>query len=372
MLAAGLLAATSLALAEVHQETIIDERFHTELEQTKGVNTLAAWHGEHDQHWLLATVQGEHRIQVLDANSGAMARWVGEPGQAAGHFQRPGGISVVDDLLWVVDRDNRRVTVMRLPDFDVIGTFGDATLAGPTSLWVQALGDSRYQVYVNDPGQLDNANRQGEEGRVSRIYPWQVIVTVGGLEADAGTAFGEAEGLGILTAAGAIQGDPSHDRLLLAARTDSANFAVKVYDLGGSFTGQLVGVGLFKGQVNGIALYDCPDGSGYWVMSDFVDSSTRSHVFERASLAHVGSFSSGNTAHAQYLLLAKHSFPGFPAGALYIGNEGGNKGGNKGGNVSAFSWSEVIDALDLQPQCPPPTAELKDVEQLLQQQPDSQ
>ena len=45
-----------------------------------------------------------------------------------------------------------------------------------------------------------------------------------------------------------------------------------IYGLDGRFSGQVFGRGYFPHEAEGLALYACPDGGGYWVGVDLDDS----------------------------------------------------------------------------------------------------
>src|SRR3546814_2462843 len=78
--------------------------------------------------WLIATAKRSNRLRVFDGESGEPLRTVGGPGVRPGEFSYPNGISVIDALLLVVERDNHRVQVLRLPDFLPLATFGEHDL----------------------------------------------------------------------------------------------------------------------------------------------------------------------------------------------------------------------------------------------------
>ena len=263
----------------------------------------------------------------------------------------PNGISVVDDLIWVVERDNRRVQVLRLPAMTPVGSFGPEDLIKPYGLWVQKLdhdleGQARYQVFVTDNYETADEQVPPDEELGRRVRQWQVTVADASLNAQQGQPFGATEGSGVLRIVESIFGDASYDRLLLVEEDESAMPGGRLYDLSGQFSGQLTGIGLFDGQPEGAALFACPDGSGYWVMTDQGKQINRYHVFERDSFTHVGTFKGAHTMNTDGVWLTRKSFPGFPAGAFYAVHDDGN--------VAAFSWADVIEALDLQPTCPPP------------------
>lgn len=96
---------------------------------------------------------------------------------------------------------------------------------------------------------------------------------------------------------------------------------------------------MFRAQAEGIALYACEDGSGYWLSTDQADDRTVYHVFDRASLQHAGAFMGSITANTDGVWLAVDGVPGFESGAFFAVHDDQA--------ASAFDWLEIVDALDL-------------------------
>ncbi|HSN73120.1 MAG TPA: 6-bladed beta-propeller, partial [Steroidobacteraceae bacterium] len=114
------------------------------------VDSVATWHEGADRHWLLATAKEGDVLHLFDAASGEFVRDIGKAGTGPGEFDRPNGITVIDDLLVVVERDNRRVQVLSLPDFRPLAVFGADQLIKPYGIYVRPLGDDRFEFYVTD------------------------------------------------------------------------------------------------------------------------------------------------------------------------------------------------------------------------------
>src|SRR3546814_4629314 len=86
---------------------------------------------------------------------------VGRSGAGEGEFDRPNGVAVVDELLFVVERDNRRVQVLRLPGFSHVASFGNEEFEKPYGIWVNRTGDG-YEAYVTD-AYMAGEDAQGED-----------------------------------------------------------------------------------------------------------------------------------------------------------------------------------------------------------------
>jgi 3-phytase len=136
--------------------------------------------------------------------------------------------------------------------------------------------------------------------------------------------------------------DMPNRRLLIAEELETGSH-IKVYTPEGKFTGQIVGQGLFPHQAEGIILYACGDSAGYWVATDQDLTVNTFHVFDRATLRHLGSFRGDSTLNTDGIALTQRGFGKFPSGAFYaVHNDG---------NVAAFSWVAIADALGLRKDC---------------------
>lgn len=318
----------------------VAERYVTERDPADNVDSVAVWHAPGDTHWLLATAKETDRLLVYDATTGKPLQKFGASGSGPGQFERPNGIYVIDDLALVVERDNRRVQVLRLPNFETLAIFGadgETPLRKPYGLWVQPLGKGDYRVYVSD--NYETADEQipplAELNR--RIHVYRLSVTAKAAEARFEQAFGATEGLGVLNIVESIWGDAANGRLLIADEEEFQQRNLKVYDLDGKFLERRVGAGVFHFQPEGISLYACADGSGWWFTTDQGKQENFFHLFERKSLEYRGSFSGKVVLNTDGIWLTQTPMPGYPHGAFYAVHDDGN--------VGVFDLGEALDAV---------------------------
>lgn len=104
---------------------VVPEAFITPATPAENVDSPASWRAPDGTRWLIATAKDTHRLVVYDGSTGKQLRTVSGPGSELGQMQRPNGIAVIDDLVLVVERDNRRVQVFQLPDFTPLLVFGE-------------------------------------------------------------------------------------------------------------------------------------------------------------------------------------------------------------------------------------------------------
>jgi 3-phytase len=329
----------------------LQEVWQTERDTLDNIDSPAVWHGPDGQHWLLSTAKTTDVLVVNDAATGKELRRVGGSGKAPGRMERPNGVFVIDDLAMVVERDNHRVQVFRLPAFTPVGMFGEELLRKPYGIAAYpATEPNSYIVYVTDNYEMVEDSVPPDSLLGERVRQFRVSVQGGSLEAHPMGAFGDTSGPGVLKVVESIAVDVPNNRLLIAEELETASH-IKVYTLDGKFTGQILDSGLFPHQAEGIILYTCGDTAGYWLTTDQDMAVNTFHVFDRQTLVHIGSFQGEATLNTDGIALTQRGFADFPSGAFYaVHNDG---------NVAAFSWDAIADALKLRKDCvvPSPAAQ---------------
>ena len=309
------------------------------------IDSVAAWNTPDGDTWLIATGKETSQLVVYDGDTGAFKRTVGGPGDGPGQFNRPNGIAVYADLVFVVERDNQRVQVLRLPDFQPVAQFGRGELLNPYGLWLRETAPGELELLVTDSFMADFRTElvpplDQLDGRVKR-YRVQ-------MEGDAPKAtllgqFGDTTPAGALRMVESIAGDPLHDRLLIAEEDRNRPSNLREYDLAGRFADRSLPEGTFDGEAEGVVLWSCGIDGGYWITVDQQAPLTFFHVFDRASLAPAGSFHGGSVARTDGIALHAAATARFPAGAFYAVHDDQA--------VAAFDLRDLVRALQLDPAC---------------------
>ncbi|MEG1680884.1 MAG: phytase [Stenotrophomonas sp.] len=326
--------------------TLVAEAFLTPMTPADNIDSPASWRGADGQLWLIATAKATDKLVVYDGQTGKHLRDIGSTGTGLGQFDRPNGIAVQDDLVFIVERDNHRVQVLQLPDFKPLGVFAGNDLRKPYGLWVNPV-QGGYDLYVTDSYD-DGEDAAGNdilpalERLNERVRRYHVTVDGGTVQAKLVRSIGDSSPKGALRVVESIWGDPANDRLLIAEEDETYASEFKVYNLAGDFSGETFGRGLFKAQAEGVMLRTCGDG-GWWITTEQGKQRSTFHLFDRKTLAPVGSFHGNTVANTDGIWNSQQVSARFPQGALYAVHD------DQG--VVAFDWRDIAKALSLPQDC---------------------
>lgn len=323
---------------------LVRETYVSALTPEHNVDSPASWRAPDGATWVLASGKATDQILIYDGDDGRLLRAVGGPGEGAGQFSRPNGVFVIDDLLFVVERDNRRVQVLRLPSMKSLGSFGANGLQKPYGLWARRFGEG-FEVIVSDAymseADDDAAPPLAELGR--RFKRYAINVASGALAVEASSVFGETTEAGGIRIPESVWGDEANARLMLAEEDQSQGTRLRVYGLNGRYEGRDLGADLFKAQAEGLALWQCDDGSGYWIATDQYKDRSVFHLFDRQSLQHLGAFAGNITANTDGVWLQQGATRAFPQGVFYAVHDDQA--------LAAFDWRDVAKSLKVRESC---------------------
>lgn len=335
--------ARNVAAPDAH---LIPESFVSQAFNGEELDSLATWPAEDGGTWIIATAKDSHRLQVLDADSGRLLRSFGEPGRDIGQFQRPNGVAVHGDLLFVVERDNHRVQAFTLPGFVPAGVFGGEQLRSPYGLWIDEGAPGELEVYVTDSFMYGSRHDQVPPFAElnQRVRRFRVSLSEDGpMQALYTGSFGDTHPDTALRMVESIAGDPAARRLLVADEDRRHLSTLREYTFDGHSTGRRLPDASFGAEAEGIALWQCQGDSGYWIAVDQLAPRAVFHLFDRNTLAPVGSFRGDTTAYTDGIALHAATTAAFPAGALYAVHDDRA--------VAAFDLQEVARVFNLPADC---------------------
>lgn len=326
----------------------VPEAFMTPPMVEHEVDSVAAWNAPDGATWLIATGKKSNQLVVYDGDTGAFVRTVGSAGDGPGQFNRPNGIAVYADLVFVVERDNGRVQVLRLPDFQPVAVFGKGELVTPYGLWLRETTPGELELLVTDSFMADFRIELAPplDQLDQRVKRYRVRLDGEAPKATLLGQFGDTTPAGALRMVESIAGDPAHDRLLIAEEDTRVGTTLREYRMDGTYTGRDLPPDRFQAQAEGVALWACQDGSGYWITADQSADRTVFHLFDRVTLDFRGSFKGNTVALTDGISLHSVATRRFPEGVLYAAHD------DRG--VGAFDWRDIANALDLRQNCDAP------------------
>ena len=280
---------------------------------------------------------------MYDGDTGERLRSVGAPGTGPLQFNRPNGVAVFGDLLFVVERDNRRIQVLQLPGFEYVDTFGEEVLQVPYGIWLHESAPGVLELFVTDSFMADFRTRELPPMRLldQRVKRFEIrLGGDGSVQPRYLGSFGDTGQAGALRMVESIAGDPAHDRLLIAEEDRRVGSTLRDYTLDGRYRGRSLPA--FTADAEGVALWPCDASEGYWIAVDQLRP-TLFRVFDRRSLEPMGTFSGERVANTDGQALYAAGTARFPAGALYTLQD------DKA--IAAFDLRDVVEALDLSATC---------------------
>ena len=320
----------------------IKEAFTTQRDERDNVDSPALWHGDDGQNWLLATAKEGNVIIVYDAATGEKINQFGQTGSALGDLRRPNGIAVIDDYAVIVERDNHRIQVFSLPSFKPIGIFGESFLRRPYGITIDQFED-KYQLYVTDNYETPDEETPPADSLGQRVHHFVFTVENNRVEAQHINAFGEISGKGVLHKVESILIDRVYNRLLISDEHEEHR-NVKIYDLVGKFTGQIIPHNFFFYEPEGIVVWECEtDSSGYYLIVDQGKINNTFQVFDRKTLEYIGGFGGEITRNTDGIAITRKAFGNFKYGAFYPVHDDGS--------LTAFSWEDIARTLNLRLDC---------------------
>ncbi len=325
---------------------VVPERYVTDALPDAELDSLATWPAPDGGTWLLASAKRSHQLVVFDADTGAVLQQFGTHGSEAGAFNRPNGVAVHGDLLFVAERDNRRVQVFALPDFAPVLQFGAPALRSPYGLWLHETAPDTLEVYITD-NFMDGADFSDVPLLAQlnrRVHRYRIEHDEAGvLRAEALGTFGDTREASALRIVESIAGDPGADRLLIADEDTRHAATLRGYGLDGQPSGDDLPAGTFLAEPEGIALWSCGVDRGYWIVADQLRPLTVFRLFDRQTLAPAGAFTGASIAQTDGIALHAAPTHAFAHGALYAVDDDRA--------VGAFDLGDIARQLQLDPAC---------------------
>jgi 3-phytase len=320
----------------------IKEAYTTLRDENDNVDSPALWFGSTGEQWLLATAKESNVVFIYDAVTGKKITQFGQFGNKIGDLSRPNGIAVIDDYAVIVERDNHRIQVFSLPELNPIGIFGDSILQFPYGLTIDRF-NNEYSIFVTDNYETAEGETPDASNLGKRVHHFTFKIEDNKLDVQHIKAFGETSGKGVLFTVESILVDRTYNRILISDEHEEQR-NVKIYNIKGEFTGDIIPYNYFFYEPEGIVLWECErDSSGYYIVVDQGKLTNTFQVFDRKTINYIGGFSGEITRNTDGIAISQQNFGIFNNGAFFpVHNDG---------SVTAISWDDIAKSLNLKVNC---------------------
>lgn len=325
---------------EKPKSVVINEKITTAWNDKDNIDSPAFWYSD-SVKYLFATAKSSDVVVVYNAETGKEIKRIGISGKGKGELKRPNGIAVFKNFMFVVERDNARLQIFSIPEFKSLGVWGEGDLVKPYGIFVYGNG-KKFNVLITD-------NYKTSEGKIpianelnKRIWDFSFSYDGNKILLLNKRSFGDTTKTGMLKVVESIWGDTTNNNLLIADEDISEN-NVKVYDMDGKFKHLFDVKGIINTQPEGIVLFQCKNGEGFWIVTDQDYKNNYFNLFDRKTFKFLGRFKGKNTSNTDGVALTQKSFGKFSKGAFFaVNNDGG---------VAIFDVKEILDSLNINYYC---------------------
>ena len=250
---------------------ILPQEFHTYKAPQSNIDSIAFWKNKDESmSHIYVTGKEDGAVHIYDAANGNFLGFVKKDGIGLGEFQRPNGILVLQDVLYVVERDNHKVSVFSLPELIFQGSIGFNELQYPYGItgFVDSI-DKSHKIFVTD-------NPNAGIPQENRIKHWKVTynetVQIKYLGIFGNQMFRKVE---------TIACDKEYNRLLVAEEDIGQNKIVSLNLHDGSLESTPLDTFKFLYEPEGLALIPELD---IWIATDQSEDDNRFYIFDRMNL----------------------------------------------------------------------------------------
>ena len=265
------------------------------------IDSLATW-SEDNKIIIFITSKNTNEILILYGENikypytfGSIG--FGQYGTNLGDFNRPNGISVINNILFVVERDNHRVQVFEIPSLKLLGSFGSNVLIAPYGICSieKKEEEYNYSIFVTDDAtkeilnflvNIKNSNIMNV--KYKSIIKSNKLVKLGRIES--------------------IHPDVEYERLLIA---DELEKNIKIFKLTENLEWKYertIGNNIFSGEPEGITLIQTDEKNGIYITTDQSIENNKFHMWNREDLKYLGYFSNPEIQNTDGICITQNDY----------------------------------------------------------------
>ena len=175
------------------------------------------WHGEND-HVAVAINEKSNKVATYDIMSGKELKVINANGEDKGQINAPTDIAIADNLVFVLEKGNKRVQVFELPELTSLGFFSEDILNDPSSIAIYRIELGAFYVYVSD----SDSHKGRETNYIRKINVARAVNTMNSMYQ---MTFGYSPQSGYLGAIKDISVDQKSKKVIVTAGDSSSKTA---------------------------------------------------------------------------------------------------------------------------------------------------
>jgi len=218
-------------------------------------------------HWkndILVSSKSTHFILGFNKDTGKLKYKIGGKGNDYDEFNRPNGILVLGDYLFVVERDNKRCQIINMNNKKSIAFFGLTKFKKPYGI-TGIMFKSQYIIFITD-NELKtifkyNIKINKNTNKIKKIKSY-IYMELSGTDLES------------------ILLDHENKKLLVA---DEKYNKIRIFDYNSVLIHEITNI--FKGEPEGIAMTDKE-----YIFTDQLDDTTYFHVYNKKTMQYLYSY----------------------------------------------------------------------------------
>lgn len=216
-------------------------------------------------HWkndILVTSKSTHTVLCYDKDTGKLKYNIGEKGYNYDKLNRPNGITILGDYLFVIERDNKRCQIFDMITRKSIAFFGFKKLEKPYGI-SGLIHENQYIIFITD-NELDI------------ILKFNLRINNNEIKKIESSIFLELSGSSLES----ILIDDNNKRLLVA---DEKIKKIKIFDYDGILINEINDI--FEGEPEGITMTE-----KNYIFTDQMDDKTYFHIYDKQNIEYQYSY----------------------------------------------------------------------------------
>jgi len=215
------------------------------------IDSITSW-----QKYILVSSKDQHKILCYNKNNGKLEFSIGEKGYDYDKFNRPNGLTVIGNYLFVIERNNKRCQIINMKTRKSMSFFGYKKLEQPYGI-SGFLHKDQYIIFISD-------------NKLDKIFKFNIVIENNEIKKISSSIFIELPGSSLES----LLIDYNNERILIAQEERKK---IKIFNYDKILIKEINNI--FEGQPEGITMTN-----NNYIFTDQNDDKTFFHVYDKNSL----------------------------------------------------------------------------------------